>query len=196
MSAHDWHLTFNTLSKYSLRKAIGRSGREVHSWTMQSFSSCWMLCFCTYCSHSLILLSSSLLMLPDVIVAFCPGEGMETVDVRIKHCIWTWFNLSCLFWHLQPILTVLSPYPTAQPQSQSFRRYHSVWKDRVTFCPVVWSNPLSSGIGLPSFIISFLDWKSSFEKCLSLAIESLSSMFAVRNVFFLNKKTDVVHLTA
>lgn len=44
---------------------MGRSGLEVHSWTMQSLSSCWMLCFCTYCSHSLRLRSSSLLVLPD-----------------------------------------------------------------------------------------------------------------------------------
>ena len=38
-----------------------------------------------------------------------------------------------------------------------------MWEvDRVIFCPVAWSIPFSSGIGLPLFNISRFDWKSSF----------------------------------
>ena len=48
-----------------------------------------------------------------------------------------------------------------------------MWEvDRVIFCPVAWSIPFSSGMGLPLLIISRLDWKSSFENCFSLAIKS------------------------
>lgn len=60
--------TFCSLSKWSLRKFMGRSGRAVHSWMMHSLSSCWMLCFWTYCSHSWRLRSSSLLVLLDAIL--------------------------------------------------------------------------------------------------------------------------------
>ena len=43
-----------------------------------------------------------------------------------------------------------------------------MWEvDRVIFCPVAWSIPFSSGMGLPLLIISRLDWKSSFENCFS-----------------------------
>ena len=43
-----------------------------------------------------------------------------------------------------------------------------MWEvDRVIFCPVAWSIPFNSGIGLPLLIISRLDWKSSFENCFS-----------------------------
>ena len=53
-----------------------------------------------------------------------------------------------------------------------------MWEvDRVIFCPVVWSIPFSYGIGLPLLINSRFDWKSSYEKCFSLAIES--SIFVV-----------------
>ena len=38
-----------------------------------------------------------------------------------------------------------------------------MWEvNRVIFCPVVWSIPFGSGIGLPLFNISRFDWKSSF----------------------------------
>ena len=61
--------------------------------------------------------------------------------------------------------------------------YKAIWLwmwevDRVIFCPVVWSIPFSYGIGLPLLINSHFDWKSSFEKCFSLAIES--SFFVVK----------------
>ena len=48
-----------------------------------------------------------------------------------------------------------------------------MWEvDRVIFCPVAWSIPFSSSMGLPLLIISRLDWKSSLENCFSLAIQS------------------------
>ena len=53
-----------------------------------------------------------------------------------------------------------------------------VWEvDRVIFCLVVWSIPFSYGI-LPLLINSRFDWKSSCEKCFSLAIEF--SIFVVK----------------
>ena len=53
-----------------------------------------------------------------------------------------------------------------------------MWEvDRVIFCPVVSSIHFSYGIGLPLLINSRFDWKSSYEKCFSLAIES--SIFVV-----------------
>ena len=54
-----------------------------------------------------------------------------------------------------------------------------MWEvDRVIFCPVVWIIPFSYGIDLPLLINSRFDWKSSYEKCFSLAIES--SIFVVK----------------
>ena len=61
--------------------------------------------------------------------------------------------------------------------------YKAIWLwmwevDRVIFCPVVWIIPFSYGIDLPLLINSRFDWKSSYEKCFSLAIES--SIFVVK----------------
>lgn len=67
--------TFSSRSKCSLRKAMGRSGRAVHSWTMHSLSSRWMLCFWTYCSHSRKLCSSTLLVPGAAMLLCCDLEG-------------------------------------------------------------------------------------------------------------------------
>jgi len=54
-----WLRTLSSFWKYSRRKEIGFSGRPTHSCTIQSFRTCWMLCLCTYSSHSRKLCSSS-----------------------------------------------------------------------------------------------------------------------------------------
>lgn len=51
--------TLSSFWKYSRRKEIGFSGRPTHSCTIQSFRTCWILCLCTYSSHSRKLCSSS-----------------------------------------------------------------------------------------------------------------------------------------
>jgi len=51
--------TLSSFWKYSRRKEIGLSGRPTHSCTIQSFRTCWILCLCTYSSHSRKLCSSS-----------------------------------------------------------------------------------------------------------------------------------------
>lgn len=53
------NLTLSSFWKYSRRNETGFSGRPTHNWTMQSFKTCWMLCRCTYSSHSRKLCSSS-----------------------------------------------------------------------------------------------------------------------------------------
>lgn len=60
--------------------------------------------------------------------------------------------------------------------SQSLRVYRSVWKERVTFWPDVWSRSWSSGVGLPLIIRPRFDWLSSFEKTWRLDI--ISSLFS------------------
>lgn len=51
--------TLSSFWKYSLKKDMGFSGRPTHNCTIQSFKTCWILCLCTYSSHSLKLCSSS-----------------------------------------------------------------------------------------------------------------------------------------
>ena len=77
-----------------------------------------------------------------------------------------------------------------RPKSKSILEVQNIFKtfwlwmwevDRVIFCPVVWSKPFSYGIGLPLLINSRFDWKSSYEKCFSLAIES--SIFVVKGKY-------------
>lgn len=99
--------TFSSRSKCSLRKAMGRSGRAVHSWTMHSLSSRWMLCFWTYCSHSRKLCSSTLLVPGAAMLLCCDLEG----------------NKGGTFFLIRSLLPLLSfrswPQPIVQPASSN-----------------------------------------------------------------------------
>ncbi len=61
---------------------MGLSGREEQSCTIQSFSSCWTPCFCTYNSQSLRLFSSSLLTPPDAMLT--AGSDLWPADTHTR----------------------------------------------------------------------------------------------------------------
>ena len=63
-----------------------------------------------------------------------------------------------------------SRWLVAQPQSQSFFSYQSVWNERTIFGPFFCKSASSVGIGLPFASSSFLLVKLSLEKFLSSKI--------------------------
>ena len=84
-----YFLTWSSLLKWSLRNALGLSGRLTHKLTIASFNICWTLWRRTYSSHSCKLFSSSKF---DAI--FTKGKKITCLP-HVSYSRYRWRDLKC-----------------------------------------------------------------------------------------------------